>query len=152
MSRAERAKEYFNQGYACSQAVALAFSDLTELREEQVKKLALAFGGGFGRQRLVCGAVSGFTLLCGLLFSDGSGSAEDKKKIYAIEQELCAEFKGQMGSLICSDLLTGANLSFEVGGQAEARSVEYYKRRPCSEIVYLAAKILEDYLSKIQQV
>ena len=147
MSRAEQAKQYFIEGYNCSQAVALAFSDLTSLTEEQLKKLTIAFGGGFGRQRLVCGAVSGLTVLCGLLFSDGSGSAEDKKKIYEIEQELCLEFKKQMGSLICADLLTGANLSFEVGGQAETRSSEYYKKRPCSEIVYTAAKIVEDYMN-----
>ena len=147
MSRAEQAKQYFIEGYNCSQAVALAFCDLTSLTEEQLKKLTIAFGGGFGRQRLVCGAVSGLTVLCGLLFSDGSGSAEDKKKIYAIEQELCLEFKKQMGSLICADLLTGANLSFEVGGQAETRSPEYYKKRPCSEIVYTAAKIVEDYMN-----
>ena len=147
MSRAEQAKQYFIEGYNCSQAVALAFSDLTSLTEEQLKKLTIAFGGGFGRQRLVCGAVSGLTVLCGLLFSDGSGSAEDKMKIYAIEQELCLEFKKQMGSLICADLLTGANLSFEVGGQAETRSPEYYKKRPCSEIVYTAAKIVEDYMN-----
>ena len=147
MSRAEQAKQYFIEGYNCSQAVALAFCDLTSLTEEQLKKLTIAFGGGFGRQRLVCGAVSGLTVLCGLLFSDGSGSAEDKMKIYAIEQELCLEFKKQMGSLICADLLTGANLSFEVGGQAETRSPEYYKKRPCSEIVYTAAKIVEDYMN-----
>ena len=76
MSRAERAKEYFMQGYACSQAVALAFSDLTSLSEEQISKLCLPFGGGFGRQRLVCGAVSGFTVILGLLFSESEVSAE----------------------------------------------------------------------------
>ena len=148
MSRAEQAKQYFIDGYNCSQAVALAFCELTDLTEEQLKKLTIAFGGGFGRQRLVCGAVSGLTVICGLLFSDGSGSAEDKKKIYAIEQELCEEFKREMGSLICADLLSGANLSFEIGGQAETRSAEYYKKRPCAEIVYIAAKILEEYIDK----
>ena len=146
MSRAEQAKQYFIEGYNCSQAVALAFCDRTDLTADQLKKLTIACGGGFGRQRRVCGAVSGLTLICGLLFSDGSGSPEDKKNIYAIEQELCTEFKKEFGSLICADLLSGANLSFEVGGQAEARSAEYYKKRPCSEIVYTAAKILEEYI------
>ena len=149
MSRAEQAKQYFIEGYNCSQAVALAFCDLTGLTEEELKKLTIAFGGGFGRQRLVCGAISGLTVMCGLLFSDGSGSSEDKKNIYAIEQELCARFKRELGSLICADLLTGANLSFEVGGEAEARSAEYYKKRPCSEIVYTAAKILEEYMDSL---
>ena len=146
MSRAERAKEYFMHGYACSQAVALAFSDLTSLSEEQISKLCLPFGGGFGRQRLVCGAVSGFTVVLGLLFSESEASAENKKLVYQIEQKLCADFKAQTGSLICNDLLTGANLEFGVGGQAEERTQEYYKKRPCAELVYIAAKVLEDYL------
>ena len=59
MSRAERAKEYFLQGYACSQAVALAFADVIGLEEEVIKKIMLPFGGGMGRLRLTCGAVSG---------------------------------------------------------------------------------------------
>lgn len=146
MSRAERAKEYFMQGYACSQAVALAFSDLTSLSEEQISKLCLPFGGGFGRQRLVCGAVSGFTVVLGLLFSESKASAENKKLVYQIEQKLCADFKAQTGSLICNDLLLGVNLEFGVGGQAEERTQEYYKKRPCAELVYIAAKLLEDYL------
>ena len=136
MSRAERAKEYFMQGYACSQAVALAFSDLTSLSEEQIFKLCLPFGGGFGRQRLVCGAVSGFTVILGLLFAESEVSSGNKKFVYELEQKLCADFKAQTGSLICNDLLLGVNLGFGVGGQAEERTQEYYKKRPCAELVY----------------
>ena len=146
MSRAERAKEYFMQGYACSQAVALAFSDLTGLTDEQIAKLTLPFGGGFGRQRLVCGAVSGLSVVVGLLFADSELSSENKKLVYQIEQKLCTDFKAQTGSLICNDLLLGVNLEFGVGGQAEERTQEYYKKRPCAELVYIAAKVLEDYL------
>jgi C_GCAxxG_C_C family probable redox protein len=152
MSRAERAKEYFMQGYACSQAVALAFSDLTGLSEEQISKLCLPFGGGFGRQRLVCGAVSGFTVILGLLFAESEVSAENKKFVYALEQKLCADFKSLAGSLICNDLLTGANLEFGTGGEAENRTSEYYKKRPCAELVYIAAKVLEDYLEEVGKV
>ena len=57
MSRAEKAKEYFLQGYACSQAVALAFSDLLGMDEETIVKITLPFGGGLGRLRLTCGAI-----------------------------------------------------------------------------------------------
>ena len=152
MSRAERAKEYFMQGYACSQAVALAFSDLTGLSEEQITKLCLPFGGGFGRQRLVCGAVSGLSVIVGLLFAESGVSAENKKLVYQIEQKLCAEFKAQTGSLICNDLLLGVNLDFGTGGQAEERTPEYYKKRPCAELVYVAAKVLEDYLLEREKI
>ena len=70
MSRAERAKELFIQGYACSQAVALAFSDLFNVNESEIAKLTLPFGGGLGRLRLTCGAVSGMAVVVGLLFAD----------------------------------------------------------------------------------
>ena len=42
MSRAERAKELFLQGYACSQAVALAFTDVMQINEEEIAKLEAA--------------------------------------------------------------------------------------------------------------
>jgi C_GCAxxG_C_C family probable redox protein len=146
MSRAERAKELFGQGYACSQAVALAFCDLFGVNEQEIAKLTLPFGGGLGRLRLTCGAVSGMAVVVGLLFSEAETSAENKKKVYAITQELAERFKAENGSLICADLLSDANLQVSVGGEAEARTDAYYKKRPCGEIVYSAARILEEYL------
>ena len=146
MSRAEKAKEYFNEGFACSQAVALAFSDVIGVGEDEIKKIMLPFGGGFGRLRLVCGAVSGMTMVCGLIFAKAENSEDNKKAVYELERELCARFQSENGSLICADLLSGANLQVTVGGDAEKRTSEYYKKRPCGEIVYSAAKILEEFL------
>lgn len=142
MSRADKAKEYFQQGYTCSQAVALAFVDLTELNEDQLKKITLPFGGGMGRLRLTCGAVSGMVAILGLL----APNETTKTEIYTATQTLCKRFEGENGSLICGDLLTGANLKVTVGGEAEKRTDEYYKKRPCAELVYSSAKILEEYL------
>lgn len=146
MSRAEQAKEYFNQGYACSQAVALAFSDLVNVDKDELIKMTLPFGGGLGRLRLTCGAVSGMSLIAGLLFSSAENTPENKKRVYEITRELCAKFEEKNGSLICHDLLTGANLKVSIGGDAEQRTAEYYKKRPCSELVYCATEILENYL------
>ena len=146
MSRAERAKELFTQGYACSQAVALAFADLLNVDEAELTKLTLPFGGGLGRLRLTCGAVSGMSVVIGLLFSKSENAPDNKKNTYAITQALCGKFQEENGSLICAELLTGANVQVTVGGDAEARTETYYKKRPCAEIVYSAAKILEEYL------
>ena len=146
MSRAERAKELFLQGYACSQAVALAFADVTKTDEATLSKAALPFGGGLGRLRLTCGAVSGMAMVVGLVYTKAENSPENKKQTYAITQELCTKFQEENGSLICADLLSGANLQVAVGGEAEKRTESYYKKRPCVEIVYSAAKILEEYL------
>ncbi len=146
MSRAERAKEYFLRGYACSQAVALAFSDVVGVDEETISKATLPFGGGMGRLRLTCGAVSGMASVIGLLFANPQPSAENKKEVYAAVQELCARFQEEYGSLICGELLAGVKLPVQVGGEAEPRTQEYYKKRPCAEMVAFAAQIVEEYL------
>ena len=121
MSRADKAKEYFLQGYNCSQAVVLAFADLTGIDEKTLSKLSQPFGGGLGRLRLTCGAVSGMATVLGLLMDDTASKAE----VYETTQTLCKAFENENGSLICRDLLTGANLKFTTGGEAEKRTDEY---------------------------
>jgi C_GCAxxG_C_C family probable redox protein len=148
MSRAERAKEYFMKGYACSQAVALAFADKMAISEADIVKLSLPFGGGLGRLRLTCGAVSGMAMVIGAVFSSAEQSAENKKEVYALVQEVCARFQNELGSLICADLLSDANVATTVGGEAEARTEKYYQKRPCGDIVYVAAEILENFLKE----
>jgi len=146
MSRGERAKEYFLRGYACSQAVALAFADVMGLDEPTICKLMLPFGGGLGRLRLTCGAVSGMAAVIGMAFAEAENEPENKKKTYAIVQELCGKFQRETGSLICAELLSGMKVPVEVGGEAEKRSAEYYRKRSCGDMVALAAQILEEYL------
>lgn len=148
MSRAERAKAYFLEGYACSQAVALAFADVCGMDEKTLKKVMLPFGGGLGRLRMTCGAVSGMAAVIGLLFAEAENSPENKKKVYAIVQELCGKFKAECSSLICAELLAGMKVPVEVGGVAEKRSPQYYQKRACGDMVALAAQILEEYLQK----
>ena len=146
MSRAKKAKEYFLQGYACSQAVALAFADVVGMKESEISKIMLPFGGGLGRLRLTCGAVSGMAAIIGLVFAEAENSPENKKKTYAITQELCAKFKDEFGSLICGELLSGMKVPVQVGGEAEARTPEYYRKRSCADMVAFTAEILEQYL------
>lgn len=151
MTRAEKAKEYFNQGYACSQAVALAFADDVCLTEEQLSKITLPFGGGLGRLRLTCGAVSGMAAMAGLLFAKEGTNPQNKAAMYEITRNLCQQFVDENGSLICEDLLKGVHLQVQKGGEPEARSSEYYKKRPCAELVYTAAQILENYLQQTNE-
>lgn len=148
MSRAERAKAYFLEGYACSQAVALAFSDVMQMEESVIKRMLLPFGGGMGRLRLTCGAVSGMAAVIGAVFTAEEKTPENKKEVYSIVQMLCEKFKQAHGSLICAELLSGMNLPVEVGGVAEPRTETYYKKRSCGDIVYTAAEILERYLQE----
>lgn len=148
MSRADRAKEYFIQGYTCSQAVVLAFEDLLPVNREQLLRLTLLFGGGIGRLRLTCGAVSGMVVVIGLLFGSSEIDVANKKETYAITQRLCARFKEAQGSLICGELLQNMHVAVEVGGEASPRDGEYYKKRSCADTVYSAAAIVEEYLTE----
>ena len=142
MTKGEIAKENFVSGCNCAVSVALAFLTELGMEEEQLKKLCIGFGGGLARQRLTCGAVSGMAMALGALKSDG----EDKKSIYALIQHACEDFKSETGSLVCGELLSGTGA--ESGGAPEARTAQYYKKRPCAELCRLAADITQKYIEK----
>lgn len=142
MTKRELAKENFSKGMNCAQAVALAFKDELGLPEEVIKKFIIGFGGGFGRQRLTCGAVSGMVAVLGALKSDG----EDKLAIYSIVQKACADFVAELGTLSCAELLDG--ITSDKSPVPEERTKEYYKKRPCSEICEIAAEITEKYIKQ----
>ncbi|MDD4017393.1 MAG: C-GCAxxG-C-C family protein [Kiritimatiellae bacterium] len=143
--KSEEAKALFRSGANCAQAVLGAFAKECGLESDQAMRLASSFGAGMARLREVCGAVSGMFMVIGLKegYCDLKSKAE-KDKHYARAQALAAEFKGKTGSLICRELL---GLS---GGAdspvSEERTPEYYRKRPCTEIVGLAAQILEKHL------
>lgn len=143
MTRKELAKKYFEEGYACSQAVCMAFSDVVNLNKEVLEKISLPLGGGLGRLRLTCGAVTGMALVIGLIFTNGK---ESKTDVYEITREVVSRFEKEHDSIICKELLEDANINVVVAGNPEERTEEYYKKRPCAELVYNAAKILEEYL------
>ena len=66
--RGEQARDYFKQGYNCTQSVALAFSDEIGIEKSRMLKMVSSFGGGMGRLREVCGAVSGMFFVAGALY------------------------------------------------------------------------------------
>lgn len=146
MDHGQRAMELFQQGYNCAQAVLLAFSDLTCLEEETALKLAASFGGGMGRLREVCGAVSGMFMAAGLLYGSADPNDGDEKKAhYARIQALAGEFREKNGSYICRELLS--KVPTTQGSAPEARSEAYYKKRPCALLCRDAAEILDAYLA-----
>lgn len=138
---AELAKELFENGYNCSQAVVVAFKDVLKMDEEMLKKVSLPFGGGLGRLRLTCGAASGLAIVVGLLID-----STDKMYVYEVTRELLLKVEQVNGSIICKTLLENKEIIAQIGGKPEERTKEYYANRPCSIIVYNTAKILEDYL------
>ena len=145
MNRIELSEKLFKEGFNCSQAVVGAFSDLLPFDHDTLMKLASPFGGGMGRLREVCGAVSGMFMVLGFLKGyDNLSDSEDKKKVYESVQLLAKEFEKENGSIVCRELL-GLSLKND-NPTPEKRTEEYYKKRPCVELVKCAVKVLEKEL------
>ena len=146
MTHSEKARELFMQGYNCSQAVFGAFCDVTGVDFDTAVRISSSFGGGMGRMREVCGAVSGMFMVAGILYSsDDPKNNQLKSEHYARIQELAGVYRQSNGSIICRELLG-------LGGKdsspnASPRTAEYYKKRPCADLVAEAAQIMDDYIA-----
>ena len=148
-ARAALARANFLKGYGCAQSVLLAYADLTGLDEKTLAKLGSSFGGGMGRLREVCGGVTGAFAVLGLICGyDDPADKEGKSRHYADIRELARRFteRSRGGSIVCREILKNAGLSGEKGGEAEARTAEYYQKRPCPDLVALAAEVLGEML------
>ena len=143
MNHSERAAELFLSGYNCAQAVAVAFSDVTGLNETASAKLASPFGGGMGRMREVCGAVSGILMVYGYLYGYDHPDPDAQKKCYATVQKLAEKFRQQAGSIICREILKNPPSD----PAPTPRTEEYYKQRPCARMVMIAANLLDEYIT-----
>ncbi|MBO4980828.1 MAG: C_GCAxxG_C_C family protein [Lachnospiraceae bacterium] len=145
--RAKKAMELFKEGYNCAQAVFLAFSDLYDMDKSTALKLSSSFGGGIGRLREVCGTVSGMCMVAGILYGyDSPTDQVEKAAHYERIQALAHEFSRENGSIICRELL-GLDRK-EESFVPEKRTEEYYKKRPCVQLVGMAAAIMENYLKE----
>ena len=143
MTHGEYAAQLFCEGYNCAQAVAVAFCDMTGLTPSQAAKTASPFGGGFGRQREVCGAVSGMCMVFGHLYGYEVPNAGNQLDVYADVQALCAQFREVAGSIVCRDILKNPPSD----PAPTPRTAEYYAQRPCARMVLLACDILEEYIA-----
>lgn len=137
-------------GYGCCQSVVAAFADLYDLDDKQAKLIAAGFGGGVGRMRMMCGAVSGLVILAGLNDGQTEGSdREGKAHCYKVVQQLLERSKRENGSIICSELL-GLKGPVPPGNFVpDERNAEYYRKRPCAAKVESAARIFAEYLAEI---
>lgn len=147
MSRGDIAYNKFKQGYNCAQAVAAAFCDYLDMEEEIVVRAVSGFGGGLGRMREVCGTLSGMTFVLSCIYGYSDPKAYDEKaEHYSRVQLLANKFKEDNGSIVCRELLS---LQKTVSNDPvpEKRTEQYYKKRPCAELVRYVADILEEYIN-----
>lgn len=147
--RAEKARRLFKEGgYNCCQAVVLAYNDIFGLDDETAAAVSSGFGGGMGRMREVCGCVSGMVMLAGLMRPASDPSVKEWRTAnYSLVQEMAGRFKAINGSVVCKELLGLVPMGSGMAIQKESpepsdRTPEYYKKRPCEELVGIAARIV----------
>ena len=135
----DKAVELFTSGKNCSQAVFAAFAPDLGLSEEMALAVSIGLGGGVGRMREVCGAISGSAMVVGLKYPE-----LDKTEVYQLVRQIMDEFKKTNHSIICKELL--GLVEAEKSSTPEARTPEYYKKRPCVKIVEDAVLATEKIL------
>ena len=146
-TRAEVARQYFLDGYNCTQAVVLAFADRFPAERDTLLSVASSFGGGMGRLREVCGTVSGMFIVLGLLSGYATPeTGQVKADHYADIQELARRFEVENGTIVCRELL--GLTEKRQSPTPEPRTAEYYRKRPCPDLVACAARILEEFLQE----
>ena len=146
MDRAMKAAQLFENGYNCAQSVAVAFCDVIGMTEKQAARAVSGFGGGFGRLREVCGAVSGMVFVTSMLYGyDTPGDDVSKKKQYQDIQALCGRFREEVGSIVCREILGNP----PTDPTPSPRTAEYYKKRPCEELVGISARIIGEKIKNI---
>lgn len=144
MDHGMKAAELFLNGYNCAQAVTVAFCDVTGLEEKFAARAVSSFGGGMGRLREVCGAVSGMFFVLSLLYGyDTPGDDESKKALYTDVQALAAGFREQVGSIVCREILKNP----PTDPTPSPRTEEYYKKRPCARMVLVAGQLMDEFIA-----
>ncbi len=153
--RVEKARRLFKEGgYNCCQAVVMAYSDLFGINDETAAAMSSGFGGGMGRMREVCGSVSGMVMLAGLISpATDPSNKEWRTANYALVQEMAEEFRSINGSIICKELLGLVPMGScspvpKESPEPSDRTPEYYKKRPCEELVVISARIVGNKIAK----
>lgn len=146
MKHEEKAVQAFIDGANCAQSVVVAFHEEIGMDQSDALRLASSFGGGIGRLREVCGAVSGMLMVYGMLHGyDDIKDADAKKAHYTNVQALVSRFRDVHGSFICRELLNlqaGENAS----PTPSERNEKFYHARPCAAYVATAARLLDEIL------
>ena len=144
--KAAQARELFMKGYNCSQSVVGAWAEELGIDFDLAVRAASGFGGGMGRLREVCGAFSGAVMVLGLKYGNTNGADRmAKAKDYERVQAFAKRFKeeNKFDSIICRELLGLDGASKPIPAE---RTTEYYKKRPCSEIVAMASGLLGEFI------
>ncbi len=143
MTHKEKARELFLEGFNCSQSVFCSFCDRFGIDEQTAKKLSAGLGGGVGRQREVCGAVSASAMVLGSVCAATEGDDDSsKKRNYELVREFSERFIQLHGSIVCRELLKNSAVRTDSSAKPDDRTAEYYRKRPCLKVVEDAVEII----------
>ena len=147
MTHEEKALQYFTDGANCAQAVVMAYAEDLGMDEKTAARLASSFGGGIGRLREVCGAVSGMMMVYGMLRGyDDLKDPAAKKAHYQNVQALAAKFREENGSIVCRELLD-LRKNENSDPTPTPRDAQFFHSRSCAGFVQCAARILDEALN-----
>lgn len=136
-----KAQSYFDEGYACSQSVLLAYADRLDLDERTAKLISSSFGGGMGRLRQTCGAVTGGFMVLGLACgNEQPNDMETKLHAYQKVRELYHQVEEIHGTANCKELL------YKHATQTQVEERKHHKiicRRLVGEVAGMLHKLLE---------
>lgn len=141
----ERAEEYAERGYLCSEAVLLALADHFGVKNELLPKIATGFGAGIARSGMVCGAVSGAVIGLGIKFGRDIPNSKSTRRPYWYSRELTNAFKLRYQSLECPKLL---QLDLDKEEEYKIYSEKKYWSTICREYISTTAGLAYDIALK----
>jgi len=137
-----KAQTFFDEGYACSQSVLLAFSSHFDMDERTAKLISSTFGGGMGRLREKCGALTGVFMVLGLaLGNEHPNDMDTKLNAYRKVRELNHRFEEIHGTSNCKELLKKHTSLLQVEERMHHKII-------CRQLVFDAAGLAYDLLKE----
>ncbi|MEG1642414.1 MAG: C-GCAxxG-C-C family protein [Synergistaceae bacterium] len=138
MDKIQQTEKNFKDGCNCCQAVILSYAKELGMNDTEILRLGSLFGGGFGKLREVCGAVSGMTMIAGLIKGyDNLTDQQIKQEAYSLERKLAEKFKERHGSIICREILENQKIEQNSNNKTGHTSTS------CIECVKTATELLE---------
>ena len=147
MNHVDKAEEYFNNNFNCSQAVFATFATEIGLDEELALKIATQFGGG-ARKGEMCGAVSGALMVLGLKYGHfHAQDAEEKGRAYQIAEDFMNRFIEKKGTVVCRELL-GYDIS-KTEGMKKIKELNLFKSI-CPEMIRCATELVDEMINELK--
>lgn len=136
-----RAAERFAQGCTCAQSVLAVCAPALGIGEAEAMRLASGLGAGLGGLRETCGAVTAMAAVIGLRKGpEAPMDPKTKAALYKDVQAAVGDFDAAFGTHGCLELLRNASIHKQRGEAPEARTADYYAKRPCAAFVRFCAE------------